>query len=103
MKKILHPRAKLCYMLAVILSAISVVLLVMLVFGQVPEFMISPVDWVIQFFPKDNDLLLLLCFFGMIISLVLIPGLLILGFIKLGHYLEKKSWKVRRQRPIITL
>jgi fumarate reductase subunit D len=102
MKKLLRFRAKICYGLATILSVFTTALFVMLVVGYIPEFVTYPLDFAVGFFPRDNDGLLLICFFGLVVSLIVVPGLLIFGLIKLGHYLEKRSWRFRRLRPIVT-
>ena len=103
MRILLRFRAKLCYAIATILSLITIALIVMLVIGYLPEFATYPIDYVVKFIPDDNDGLLVLCFFGLIIGIIVVPGILIFGFIKLGHHLEKQSWIARRRRPITTV
>ena len=101
MDTFLRFRSRLCYILATILAVFSLVLLVMLVVGYLPDFMAYPLDWIISFFPQDDDELFLLCFICLVFGLLAIPGIIIFGLIKRGQYLERRARREYRIQPIM--
>ena len=99
MDTFLRFRSRLCYIRATILTVFSLVLLVMLVVGYLPDFMAYPLDWIISFFPHDDDELLLLCLICLVFGLLAIPSIIIFGLIKRGQYLERRARREYRIRP----
>ena len=101
MDTLLKYRSRLCYLLATVFTVFTIVLLVMLIVGYLPGFMSYPLDWIISFFPQDDDELLLLCFICLVFGLLAVPGIIVFGLIKRGQYLERRARREYRIRPIM--